>query len=256
MSFPSVIYGKEGDEKAVAASAIGGLPLGQKMVFSDGREFVHGRGGGTAIVAGKLYQGVDLSDTAAIATLVCATAAIGATTLTVTAGGTAITANLYQNGFVVTASSVGAGIGFTHKIASNNSCGAGSTCLVVLKSTDPIVVATEGGTTTVGIAKNPYSGCLLTTGDTAGVNLIAGVACASAAASSYVWFLRRGPIGVFTDATVGVGGLSAICSSTVAGAVGDGNTAGTATAKALTKIGTYISPAASAQFSTVNMELP
>jgi len=40
---PNIQYGDYGDEKVTSSTRIGGLPLGAKMVFLDGREFRHAK---------------------------------------------------------------------------------------------------------------------------------------------------------------------------------------------------------------------
>lgn len=71
--------------------------LGERAVTPDGRSFRYVKAGGTALVPGKLYQAPaevtnhqNLAPTDAVA--------IGATSLTVTLGATAATANQYAGG--------------------------------------------------------------------------------------------------------------------------------------------------------------
>ena len=141
MSFPNVIYGNYGDEKVTAASAIGGLPLGQEMILPDSREFVHSQVGATALVPGKLYEGQAVlagtgwaNDIAVLA----GSAEAGATTLTMTASGTtAITADQFAGGFLFVASSTGTGVGWQYKIKSH-AAAATTVSLTALQSAGTI----------------------------------------------------------------------------------------------------------------------
>lgn len=261
MTFPLVVYGNFGDEKVTSTTKIGSLPLGTPMVLPDGRIFRHARVGGTALVAGKLYESgssVATGDGAYDDALTCATAAIGATTLTVTAGATtAVTTDLFADGFLSIASSTGTGVGRIHKVKSNNSTAAGSTFTVTLYETDGIKVATEGGTTKVGMLENRYSLVKLSTADTAIVGKF-GVSCASAAASAYVWLQTKGEAVVFTGGTVLVRGEICVASTAVAGAVVPivASTAGPTSAKAMLNIvGQALGTADTAGYAIVDLSL-
>ena len=180
MSFPNVIYGNYGDEKQVFTAAMpttaekangylekGDKRLGTKLILPDGREFRLGKASATAIVQGKLYQqaAVSAADTMMTAShIVAATTAVGATSITITTSGTtAIAAGAFDDGYIYTASSVGTGIGWTYKIKSAASAAAGSaSCVVSLAAGEKVQVATEGGTTKVGMRQNEFYNVLLT----------------------------------------------------------------------------------------------
>ena len=262
MSFPTVVYGSYGDEKVTSTTKIGGLPLGTEMRLLDGREYSHSRVGASALVAGKLYQGkAGEANTIYIKNVgLAATAAVAATSISITSAGTALGANVYDDGYLFAASSIGTGIGYLYKVKSAATTAAGSTSVVTLEPGDDVVVAMEGGTTKVGMRKNEYDSVLLTTADTIGVNTLAGVACATAAASAYCWLQRRGPAAVFGDNSTLIVGTPVIASSTVAGAVGTfatgaADTAGVRYARNMQLVGIVMSVAASAEFSLINLKL-
>ena len=262
MAFPSVVYGSFGDEKVTSTSKIGGLPLGQVMELPDGRLFRHSRVGTTSLVAGKLYQGkAGEANTIFIKNVaLAATAAVAATSVSITVAGTALGANVYDDGYLITASSIGTGIGYLYKVKSAATTAAGSTSVVSLAENEKIAVALEGGTTTVGLRKNEYDSVLLTTADTVGVNTPAGVSCATAAASAYVWLQRRGVASVFTDNSTLIVGTPVIASSSVAGAVATfataaADTTGVRYARNMRLVGEVMSVAASAEFSVINLTL-
>lgn len=262
MAFPSVVYGSFGDEKVTSTSKIGGLPLGQVMELPDGRLFRHSRVGTTSLVAGKLYQGkAGEANTIFIKNVaLAATAAVAATSVSITVAGTALGANVYDDGYLVTASSIGTGIGYLYKVKSAATTAAGSTSVVSLADGDTVKVALAGGTTTVGMRKNEFDSVLLTTADTVGVNTPAGVACATAAASAYVWLQRRGPVAGFTDNSTLIIGTPVIASSTVAGAfatypTASADTAGVRYGRNARLVGEVMSVAASAEFSMIFLTL-
>ena len=224
MSFPSIIEGNPGDQRKTSLSPLDGNPLGTILRIGE-CEFTHARIGGTAMVAGRLYQSasahVGVADTMLNKGLIpAAVYAVGATTVAFTIGGTtAITTNLLKDGYLYTASSTGGGIGYAYKIKSNNSAAAGSTtCTVVLYESDGLQAATEAATTRFGISVHPFNACELTMANTVGSN-VAGVSCATAAASSYVWLQRKGPAAVYTGGTVLLQRSPSVCSTAVAGAI-------------------------------------
>mgnify|MGYP001591218216 FL=1 len=183
MAFPGRVYGWFGDEKVAQSARINGLPLGIRMELPDGREFVHARAGTAAnLTAGELVQAPVIAGTASADTaltqgnLVCASAAVGATTLTITAGGTtAFVKDAYADGYVVVASSAGTGIGHVYKAKVNNSAAAGATCLFTLYENDKVKVAIEGGTTKVGVRANEFWRVIQMTADTVYTGPPAGV---------------------------------------------------------------------------------
>src|SRR3989304_7130992 len=130
MSFPSLVYGSPGDEKATSTSKLSGFPLGVTMVIGE-RAFTHGRVGGTALVVGRLYASgsphMGVADPMLNKALIPAAAyAIGALTVAFTTGGTTtIATNELADGYLVVSSSTGAGIGWQYKIKSNNSAASG-----------------------------------------------------------------------------------------------------------------------------------
>lgn len=256
MSFPNLIYGEYGDEKVSGATKL--HKLGTKMELPDGRIFRYARASATAIVTGKLYQGkAGEANTAQINDIAPADTDVGAREVVVTIAGTALVANVFDDGYLVVASSIGTGIGHAYKIAENNSCGAGGTTTLTLAGNDEVKVALESGTTTVGLRKNEYDEVLLTTADTVRVNVLAGVSAAAAAASAYCWIQRRGPAAVLTDNTTLIIGTPCTASTTVVGAVGGNSAATTNVADGLgdTAIGMVMSVSDQNEYSLIDLTL-
>jgi len=234
MAFDVTTYGSNGDEKIAYTTKI--TSLGASMELPDGRKFRFARLGAAAAVAGYLYQGVSAANANTVMaggaiTAVPSAAAVGAVSLTVTVAGSASaasTALLLADGYLVIASSAGAGIGYNYKIKNVTVNAAGSAYTVNLDPNDAIKVALEAGTTKVQLIPHSHSGALLCTADTVGVSAILGVACATAAASTYVWLQTRGTATVQADATTIIIGMPVVAASAVAGAVGVPPAAGSA----------------------------
>ena len=261
MGFPAVHYGSFGDERTSSSTKINGMPLGIKMVYPDGREFVHARAGASALVAGKVYTAPSGTADVLYGTglNLAATVAVGATSVAATAGGTtAVTKDQYADGFLVTASSAGTGIGYSYKIKANNSAATGATVTFTLYETDSVQVAMAGGTTKVTVTPNQYNLVELAPASTALFGRITGVACATAAASSYVWLQTKGEASVFCGATTAIRGETLVCSTAAAGAVVPivASTAGPTSDKAMINVvGVAVSIAETAGFVTANLKL-
>lgn len=202
--------------------------VGQKFRSADGREFVLVQVGGSALVAGNLIQGpASIGSTHTGLAVVTTNWPIGATSIQVTAGGTLITANQYQGGYVVI--SAGTGLGQTLRVASNSSATSSGTCTIVLE--DPLTVALTTSTSKVSLTLNPYgsrfgtdfttSGVVISpttaTGKTIGVTVY-GIPASTATVCSYGFIQSHGLVACLNDANTAIG-LDVMPSSSVAGAV-------------------------------------
>lgn len=200
--------------------------VGQKFVSADGREFVLVQNGASALTAGKLVQ-APASIGANHTGLTCATAAIGATQITVTLGGTAVTANQYQGGFV--AISAGTGAGQTLRIASHPAATSSGTCVLTLE--DPLSVATAvadskasltlpiyGSANGTNVATHGVIVCPTTaTGTVIGATIYP-IAASSTTVATYGYIQTKGFVAVLNDSGTAIG-LDVMPSSSVAGAV-------------------------------------
>lgn len=203
-----------------------GTLTGAKFDTSDGREFVLIQNGGTALASGNLIQG-PVKIGANHTNLATAAASIGATQITVTAGGTAITANQYQGGFAVI--NAGTGIGQTFRIKSHPAAGSSATCVLTLE--DPVKVALSASDTKTTLELNPYgsqygadvrtSGCVVCpttlTGPVIGVT-VAPIAASTTTVPTYGFIQTRGVVGCLNDANTSIG-LDLMHSTNTAGAV-------------------------------------
>ncbi len=200
---------------------------GSKYDTSDGREFVLIQNAGVALVAGNLIQG-PVKIGANHQNLATSTQAVGDTTVTVTLGGTAVTANQYAGGFVVF--NAGTGIGQTLQILSHPKQ-TSTSGTVVLTLADSIKVATLTSDTKSSLVLPPYgsangvsvvtSGCVVCpttlTGPVIGVT-VSPIAASTTTVPSYGFIQTKGMVGCLNDANTAIG-LDLMPSANTAGAV-------------------------------------
>lgn len=202
--------------------------VGQRFNSADYREFVLVQNGAVALVAGNLIQGPASIGANHTGMAVVSNAAIAATQITVTLGGTAVSANQYQGGFAVI--SAGTGLGQTLRIASHPAQ-SNTTGNVVLTLEDPLSVAITSSTSKVSLTLNPYGsqfgaalgthGVIISpttsTGPSIGVT-VSPIPATSTSVLSYGFIQCRGAVACLNDANTAIG-LDVMPSSSVAGAV-------------------------------------
>lgn len=224
-SSPISLFGVNGGITTTDASL--STLTGAKFRSDDDRVFALVQNGAVALVSGVLVQG-PASIGANHTGLTCATAAIGATQITVTLGGTAVTANQYAGGFAVV--SAGTGIGQTFKIASHPAQ-TSTSGTVVLTLEDPLSVATAVSDSKVSLTLPQYgsaNGAAVTThgvvispttatGRTIGVT-ISPIPASSSTVPTYGFIQTNGPVACLNDSATAIG-LDVMPSSAVAGAV-------------------------------------
>ncbi len=198
---------------------------GARFDTADGREFVLVQNGGVALVAGNLIQGpVTIGSTHT--DLACAAAAIGATSITVTMGGTLATANQYAGGFAVVNSSTG--IGQIFRIASHPAATSSGACVIQLEDSVKVALTSSSKIT---LQLNPYgapngtdvrtSGVVVCptslTGPVIGVT-VAPIPASTTTVPSYGLIQTKGVVGCLNDANTAIG-LDLMHSANTAGAV-------------------------------------
>lgn len=130
-------------------------------VEGDGREVVLFRNAATALISGKLLQGVaevTAFEKMAMTVPTTAPATAGTFLVAVTNGATKMNINQFAGGFLIVAS--GTGIGQTLKIASHTAAVATSGTITVTLE-DPIQVTLDA-TSIVSFVSNPYTGVKIT----------------------------------------------------------------------------------------------
>ena len=224
-SSPISLFGVNGGVTSNDASLA--TLTGAKFTAADGRVFTLVQNGAAALVSGVLVQS-PASIGANHTGLTCATAAIGATQITVTLGGTAVTANQYQGGYAVV--SAGTGIGQTLRIASHPAQ-TSTSGTVVLTLEDPLSVATAVADSKVSLTLPQYGGangaaytthgvvvCPTTlTGRVIGATVYP-IPASTSTTLSYGFILTNGACGVLNQGGTAIG-LDVMPSASVAGAV-------------------------------------
>lgn len=195
-----------------AESSVQLFPLGTVLITDDG-VFRYTKNGAGAVTIGKLLQQAVSGADHIIDLAVAAAAAVGATSVTITNGGTtAITADMFKDGYLLINDA--AGEGAVYKIKSNAAAATGASCVITL--VDPIEVALTTSSK-VGLRKNLYDSVVVCPTTLTGVP-VGWVNLSSFTASYYSWIKSKGIIAALTNGTVIVGKMVAP-SETTAGAV-------------------------------------
>lgn len=191
-SFPTAIRGDEGQQYQTYNEEKG-ISLGSELVLPDGRKFRFVKAGATATVAGSLYQaevpGANFDE------LAVAAAAVGASTVTVTNGATAITANMFKGGFLNVEDD--AGEGRAYRIKSHPAAAGSATCVITLEAEIQEALTTSS---TVGLTKHPCSAVIIHPSPPTAK--LVGVAVSDIPAANWGWVQFYGPCSVLTDGTV------------------------------------------------------
>lgn len=187
--------------------------LGERLVTSDGRVFRYCKAGASNLVAGNYIQSpAQIADHQNIA---CAAAAIGATSITVTLGATAVTANQYAGGQAVVTITPGLGQAIT--IQGHPAAALSTTCVLTLG--EPLRVALDTNTR-IDLVPNQFNGVIQEPASTAtGVGV--GVAVYIISAAEYGWIQRSGLAGALNSDTTAVGLALCVPSGTAGAAKAD-----------------------------------
>ena len=167
-------------------------PLGSKGITADGRIFRYAKAGSTNIATGKLCIAADIvanHEDRAFATA----GAVGDTSVSISIGGTAITANQYDEGYLAIIDDTGEG--HVHKIISHGTSSAGSENVTFFIS--PGLEEATTTSTTVTLIRNLYSGVLISDGSQADIPV--GVTPIALTGDNYGWLQTGGIASVLTD---------------------------------------------------------
>lgn len=196
-------------------SAVAGTPthgIGETVYLGDGRIFRFGTAGAVALAQGKLM--LPPADITNHQTLAVTATAIGATTVNVTLGATAASADEYDEGFMTV--NVTPGQGQNYKISRNPAIGSGLAGNIVLY--DPINIALTTASK-VSLSHNQWANVVVSAA-------AAGSATQRPGGTPYIavpignaaWFQTRGTLAGLNDGAVALG-TNAVASASVAGAV-------------------------------------
>ena len=128
--------------------------IGQLAINMYGDRFRYVKVGSSALVAAELLQ-ESVEDTQFVSMAVPAIVAIGATSITVTNGTTAVTANMFNDGYLTVSTSTG--IGQTFRIVSHTTGVSGASITYYLNR--PVLVALSV-TSKVSVRKSPFDGVI------------------------------------------------------------------------------------------------
>ena len=202
MAFPDFITGLAGWEKQTTAGKKHSLET--KMVIRD-RIFRYIEAAGTeigeALLVGQQAAVTTQDDDLAVAT----TAAAGATSVSITIGGTnALEKNEYQDGYIFNNTAAGTAA-LQYRIASHALIGSGGTGTIYIDEPDGLVNAWTAGTDVVGLIGSPWKDIVVSPTTITGWSV--GVTCNTLPASHYGWVQTGGPGLAYLD----------VASSTVVG---------------------------------------
>jgi hypothetical protein len=160
--------------------------LGAKRITEDGREFRYGKAGGTLIAGGATFGVAVTANHVAQAQTSGAANAVGSTNVTVHVGATAVTANQYDDGYLLVHRTTSGTAGMMYPISSHTTSAGSGTITVTLK--EPLEVATYT-TCYLSLIPNPYSSVVEATEIATSYTGQAFVSCAS---GSYCWIQTAG----------------------------------------------------------------
>lgn len=229
-------------QQARSISSTRNESLGQIAVASNGRLYRYGRAGAVDLAAGKLVVGkAQVANHVNLA--VQTAAAIGATTLKLTLGGTAATEDQYAFGSATVNDSTGAGISYAVK---GNGAQTSTTGVVTVYLAEPLTVAL---TTSSKVSLNVNAGDGVIVSPSAVAHVPYGVPNVAVTAAYYAWFQFQGRCSVLSDGVIGKNS-GAIISDAVDGAV-EVEVAGTVTRR----VGTAIEATVDAKYYAIKLEL-
>ena len=216
------------------------INIGAKAFGSDGSTYRYVQAGGTSLLIGKVIDAP--ASIANHTNLACAVAAIGASTITVTLGATAVTANQYAGGYIGINDATGQG--YTYSIEKHPAAEASADVVITLVDAETVQIALDA-TSQASLVHNQYNGAVIHASTEVAVPI--GVSIYPITANYYGWIKSRGVIAALCGATTGIG-LGIAASDTRDGAyeVGDG---------ILAPIGTAITAGVDNEFNMIMLQL-
>jgi len=169
--------------------------LGQLGFDQYGSRYRYVKAGGSNLVTGNLLQ-EPAEDTNFRSMAAAANSAIGSTSISVTLGGTAVTAGMFDQGELVVESSTGIGQYFRIKSHTVQTSTTG-TC--VFEVDRPVKIAIVSATSQISVRKNAYNGVIQSPATTQTCGIV-GVALYAMTAAYYGWIVSGGDCAVLMDA--------------------------------------------------------
>ena len=209
MSYPDFITGTAGWEKVTTSDSR--KPLGTKMVIRD-RVFRY-----VEAAAVEIGEGLLVSQQAAVTTqdddlAVASTAAAGATSVSITLGGSNnLEKNEYQDGYIFNNTAAGTAA-LMYRIESHAYSAHSSAVTINLDEPDGLVNAWTAATDVVGLIGSPWKDIVVAPTTTIGMTV--GLTCNTIPASYYGWGQTAGPALAMIDAASGTAVGSALMTGT------------------------------------------
>lgn len=214
-SSPISLFGTNGGQTSTDTSLA--TLCGVRFSSGDGRTFVLVQNAGTALASGVLVQGPATIGANHTGLAMATAAATGASSITITLGGTAVTANQYAGGFAT----VSAGTGFGQNLRIASHAAAGTTGSPVIYLEDTLSTNLDTSTSKVTLALPAYGsangtdvrthGVIIapsgtSTGPLIGVTLYP-IAASSATVPTYGFIQAKGLVACLAtaSATAGIG---------------------------------------------------
>lgn len=194
--------------------------VGQLIFGDNGKAFRYAKAGATALVVGNLLQS-SVVDTNWTGVAVAVAAAAGVNQVSLTNGGTAVTAGMFVGGsFIVSVNSTaGTNLGDEYTIVGHT-VDTTTSGTVVFTLDRPIRTALTVSTTKVTIRRSPWSGVLQCIAATSTTGSPAGVAIYAIPANEYGWVQTKGVAACLHDNSTFAVGSALSQSAATAGAVG------------------------------------
>ena len=209
MAFPDYVTGMAGWEKQTSSTK--GHPLGTKMVIRD-RTFRY-----VEAAAVEIGEGLLVSQQTAVTTqdddlAIAATAAAGATSVSVTLGGSNnLEKNEYQDGYIFNNTAAGTAA-LMYRIKSHPYSAHSSNVTITLDEPDGLVNAWTAGTDVVGLIGSPWKDVVVA--PTTVIGMTVGLTCNTIPASYYGWVQTAGPALALVDAAATTAVGSALMAGT------------------------------------------
>lgn len=161
--------------------------FGQLRILPDGRKLRYAKAGGTLVAGGMCIMAEATANHFGQIQTSGAANAVGSTTVSVYVGGTAVTANQYDDGYLQIYRGTAGTTGFQYQIKSHTVSAAGSAIIQVTLG-EPIQVATVVGDY-FSLIPNPWSSVTHSTAQEHGA---AGIAMKAASSGEYLWLQTGG----------------------------------------------------------------
>ena len=173
--------------------------IGTVRRLSDGRTFVYAKNGSSALSAGKLCVAATIVANH-VNQVVGDDAAIGDRVVKVDLGATALTANQYQDGYLIINDATGEG--HTYKVRGHAAANASDTSVPIYLY-DGLLVALTADTSEYSLMKHPYDSVVVSVTDQA--DMPVGIPPIAVTADYYFWIQTWGCCSALADETLAVG---------------------------------------------------